>query len=170
MNDAEAGLKRMQHRYSAMINSELTTLWEGWDIGSNVYGGGTYNHGWTGGPLSLLSGYVAGVQPLANGYQQYIIKPQLGNLNEAMAIVPTAFGNIKIKIIKSTDQIMLFVENINKKNAIVAVPKLKDKKCKYTLLEMNKPSQLQAFNEDEDYFYFRLKHRAEYLFTVKVKE
>ena len=45
-------LNRMKLRYRAMIESPLTTLWEGWGIGSEGFGGGTYNHAWSGGPLT----------------------------------------------------------------------------------------------------------------------
>ena len=47
-------LNRMKLRYRAMIESPLTTLWEGWGIGSEGFGGGTYNHAWSGGPLTIL--------------------------------------------------------------------------------------------------------------------
>ena len=61
MNDVEAGLTRMKNRYQIMVESPLTTLWEGWNIGDPTYVGGTYNHGWTGGPLTLLHQYIAGI-------------------------------------------------------------------------------------------------------------
>lgn len=51
-------LSRMKLRYRAMIESPLTTLWEGWGIGSEGFGGGTYNHAWSGGPLTILSQYM----------------------------------------------------------------------------------------------------------------
>ncbi len=54
---------RMKLRYSKMVESELSTLWEGWGIGPEGYGGGSYNHGWSGGPLTLMMQYIAGVAP-----------------------------------------------------------------------------------------------------------
>src|SRR5258708_6759087 len=49
MHDATAGLERMKKRYGNMVESKLTTLWEGWGIGSEGYGGSAYNYGWAGG-------------------------------------------------------------------------------------------------------------------------
>jgi alpha-L-rhamnosidase len=77
----EAGLARMKKRYQAMIDSPISTLWEGWQIGSATYGGGTYNHGWSGGPLTLLSQYVGGVTPASPGYGRYLILPQPAQLS-----------------------------------------------------------------------------------------
>lgn len=81
-NDAQAGLARMKKRYQIMVDSPLTTLWEGWNIGDPTYGGGTYNHGWTGGPLTLLHQYVAGV---AVQNDSITILPQPANLTQFTA-------------------------------------------------------------------------------------
>ena len=51
----EDALERMKKRYYDMVESDLTTLWEGWGIGSKGFGGGSYNHAWSGGPLTILS-------------------------------------------------------------------------------------------------------------------
>jgi alpha-L-rhamnosidase len=98
MNDADAGLARMKDRYRKMVDSPLSTLWEGWDIGSATYGGGTYNHGWSGGPLSLLSGYVAGIQPETPGYARFRVRPQPGPLRQAEARVETVRGRIETSL------------------------------------------------------------------------
>jgi alpha-L-rhamnosidase len=66
MGDPIFAQKRMLDRYQKMIDSPHTTLWEGWDIGSPTYGGGSYNHGWTGGPLTLMHQYITGVQTTKN--------------------------------------------------------------------------------------------------------
>ena len=50
--DIKSGLDRMKRRYEYMVNHELTTLWEDWRIGGS--GGGSINHGWAGGPLTLF--------------------------------------------------------------------------------------------------------------------
>jgi alpha-L-rhamnosidase len=92
MNDTENGLKRMKSRYQKMIESPLTTLWEGWDIGNATYGGGTYNHGWTGGPLTLMHEYIAGVEFKNNEVE---IMPQLADLQYFKAKTNTNLGIIK---------------------------------------------------------------------------
>src|SRR5258708_32907702 len=79
-----------------MVESKLTTFWEGWGIGSEGYGGGSYNHGWAGGPLTLLSQYAAGIAPEGPAYKTFRILPQPGNLKEIHCVTPTVKGNITV--------------------------------------------------------------------------
>ena len=93
MDRAEHALSRMKDRYRKMIDHpDYTTLWEGWGIGAEGYGGGTYNHGWSGGPLTLLSKYVAGVAPTSPGYKTFRVAPQPGGLTVVEATVPSLLG------------------------------------------------------------------------------
>jgi alpha-L-rhamnosidase len=101
MNDAKDGLARMRQRYSSMIQSQYSTLWEVWtpgDPGVPVEGGGTINHAWTGGPLTLLSQYVAGIAPTQPGYAEFQVMPQLGDLTQVAANVPSRKGSIAVDI------------------------------------------------------------------------
>jgi hypothetical protein len=93
MNDAKDGLARMRQRYSSMIQSKYTTLWEFWNAGE-----GTINHAWTGGPLTLMSQYVAGVAPTQPGYAEFQVMPQLGDLTQVTATVPSRKGTISVDI------------------------------------------------------------------------
>lgn len=105
MNDAQAGMDRMTKRYQNMIQSPVTTLWEGWAVGSGTYGGGSYNHGWSGGPLTLMSQYVAGIQPFSDGFSEVLIKPQMGNRQKVQCTVPHSLGLIVVKINKSDNKL-----------------------------------------------------------------
>jgi hypothetical protein len=101
MNDAKSGLSRMRERYSSMIQSPLTTLWEVWTPGDPavpVEGGGTVNHAWTGGPLTLMSQYVAGIAPTKPGYAEFQVLPQLGDLTQVTANVASRKGAISVDI------------------------------------------------------------------------
>jgi alpha-L-rhamnosidase len=100
MGYPEDALARLKKRFGKMVDSKITTLWEGWAIGDATWGGGTYNHAWSGGGLTLLSQYVAGVSPLEAGYKKVAIKPQLGNLNRAEASIMTVQGELSIRIEK----------------------------------------------------------------------
>lgn len=102
-NDAQAGIQRMKKRYSQMIESPVTTLWEGWKVGSGTYGGGSYNHGWSGGPLTLMSQYIAGVQPINDGFSEVLIQPQMGNLKWINCTVPHRYGLIELKLVKDNN-------------------------------------------------------------------
>ncbi len=99
MNQPDFALIRLKERFDTMVNYEGTsTLWEGWGIGKEGYGGGTTNHAWSGGGLTLLSQYVAGISPTTAGYATFQVKPQVGFLNQVTATVPSIKGEIKVAI------------------------------------------------------------------------
>jgi alpha-L-rhamnosidase len=93
MNDAKDGLARMRQRYSSMIQSKYSTLWEGWTTAD-----GTINHAWAGGPLTLMSQYVAGIAPTLPGYAEFQVLPQLGDLTQVAANVPSRKGSVAVNI------------------------------------------------------------------------
>lgn len=113
-------LNRMKNRYSAMINSPLTTLWEGWGIGSEGFGGGSYNHAWSGGPLTIMSQYISGIETVEPAFRTFSVSPNLGNLNYVNVVVPlnknreirlSVFNDInssKIKLFVPVDTKALF--------------------------------------------------------------
>ena len=75
-----------------------TTLWEGWGLGPQGFGGGTGNHAWSGGPLTLLSQCVCGIRPTAPGFARFEVKPQLGTLTQASAQLMSVNGLIKADV------------------------------------------------------------------------
>ena len=93
MADPQGALTRMRARYGPMIRSTTTTLWELWDQNA-----GTQNHAWTGGPLTLMSQYIAGVAPTSAGYATFQVLPLLGDVTRATATVPSVKGTIKVDI------------------------------------------------------------------------
>jgi hypothetical protein len=117
MNDARGGLARMRSRYAEMIKSPYPTLWEDWMPRT-----GTINHGWTGGPLTLLSQYVAGVAPTKPGYEQFAVLPQLGDLTSVEAKVPSARGTITVSVSSSPARYSLAVTVPAGTTATVGVP------------------------------------------------
>jgi len=159
--DVNSGLERMKNRYEYMVNHEYTTLWEDWRIGGS--GGGSINHGWAGGPLSLLSQYIAGIRPLEAGWKLFIIKPQLGNLKWVNCTVPAANGIIDVRIHQTDRSFDLKAVNTLQCNYIVAIPKvagfqkinINDKEYdSLSLLKLN--SGNVSFKEaDDDYWYLK---------------
>jgi hypothetical protein len=102
-----AAIERMQSRFKAMIASPLTTLWEGWGIGKEGFGGGTYNHAWSGCGLTLLSQYVAGIKPASVAFDTVAIYPHMGKMMYNKAGIVTKYGKLEVvnKIIpKAFDQ------------------------------------------------------------------
>ena len=116
----EEALYRMKKRYGNMVNSNLTTLWEDWAIGGA--GGGSINHGWAGSPLQLLSQFVAGVSPLAPGWDVILVRPSLGNLKEVECRVPVCGAYIDVKVRDDAERWSLEVDNKSGKDCVVAVP------------------------------------------------
>jgi hypothetical protein len=69
------------------------TVWEklnqdGTDVDANA----SLSHGWASGPVSSLSGYVAGARPVTAGYKTWVIAPQPGELKWAQGTIPTPSG------------------------------------------------------------------------------
>lgn len=107
---------RMHSRYEYMLNDDKTTLWEFFDPffleGFGDMGRGTYNHAWSGGPLTILSQYVAGVAPTAPAFYRFEVRPQLGRLTEVASVTPTPSGPISVDIKRSaTGGIRLRIES-----------------------------------------------------------
>jgi hypothetical protein len=100
MNQPEFALQRMKERYAGMISYPYTTLFEEWNSG-------TINHAWSGGPLTMLSRKVCGIEPSSPGFKTFKVAPQMGNLTEAEAVVDTHFGKITVEIKKSGSRLRI---------------------------------------------------------------
>lgn len=99
----EDALRRMEKRFGDMVASkEYSTLWEGWEYTGGrgmkyKSGNGTYNHAWSGGGLTILSQYIAGIAPVDPQFERFSVEPNLGTLNYVKSVVPTVYGDIKMK-------------------------------------------------------------------------
>lgn len=94
----EEAVARMLKRWAGQIPADCTTLWEGWGLGAEGYGGGTYNHAWSGGPLTMLSQHGAGVAPTRPAFEEFAVLPQMGPIKSIESVVPTKFGDIKLSL------------------------------------------------------------------------
>ena len=116
-------VERMKKRFASMVNNtDYTTLFEGWGIGSEGFGGGTTNHAWSGGGLTILSQYVCGIAPIEPGYNVFHIVPQPAGLDKASAIVESVKGQIKSSFVNRADVFELEVEVPKGTKAIIGVP------------------------------------------------
>lgn len=120
--DADA-LARTKERFTPMTDHEFTTLWEGWGIGRTGYGGGTINHAWSGGALTLLSQYAAGVAPEELAFRKYHVLPQMGPLKRIETIVPTPKGNIGLKLARTGKTFNMDLVSPGGTVAVVGIPK-----------------------------------------------
>ncbi len=122
MNAPDQAMQRMKKRWANQIASPLTTLWEMWGPDGN--GGGTYNHAWSGGALTVLSQYAAGVAPFCGAaFSCYTVKPQMGVLTSIQSVVPTPKGEIRLDIRKEPGLFELRLNSPLHTTALVEIPK-----------------------------------------------
>ena len=95
MGDPNDALARMKKRFGRLVDGPWTTLPELWDTANP---NGTHNHAWAGGPLTILSQYFAGLEPLAPAWRVYLVRPQPGSLHNIDATVDTVSGKISVSI------------------------------------------------------------------------
>jgi len=123
MGQPEFGLERLKMRFKPMIeHPEITTLWEGWGIGRDGYGGGSTNHAWSGGGLTILSQYVAGVYPLEAAYKSFSVNPVLVSLKRVSVRIPSVQGLITLDIEKSSRSISYHLVVPGGSRAMVHIP------------------------------------------------
>lgn len=159
MGYADFALERMQDRFAKMVNHpEISTLWEGWGIGKEGFGGGTTNHAWSGGGLTLLSQYVAGISPTSAGYKNFQVKPQPGFLKSVEAVVPSIQGDIKVSM-KIEDAYLLQVQVPEGTEATIYIPQT------YTDILLN--GDEVNMNQTEGYFSVSLTGGT-YQFTAQI--
>lgn len=117
MKNETASLVRMKSRYQTMVNSWSSTLWE------NFPASGTPNHSWAGGPLTLLSQYVAGVAPETPGFLTYHVLPMLGSLTAVSATIPSVKGSISVNDSLTASQFVMNLISPANTKALVGIPK-----------------------------------------------
>jgi len=103
--------KDMLDYWGGMLDLGATTFWEEYDPslkGAEHYAmyGNPYEkslcHAWGASPIYILGRYFLGVRPLAPGYENFEIKPDLGPLQWIEGTVPTPKGVINVYMDQST--------------------------------------------------------------------
>ncbi len=121
MGEGKLALERMKRRFGPMVNHpEYSTLFEGWGIGKEGFGGGTTNHAWSGGGLTILSQKVCGIEPLSPGYRSFRVAPDLAGFEWVRTIVPTVRGEINYEA-RSGSNNLEFSFNVPEGTSAVAV-------------------------------------------------
>lgn len=105
-------LERMEKRFGNMVAAKYTTLWEGWMYTGGrgmkyKSGHGTYNHAWSGGGLTILSQYIAGIAPVEPAFKRFAVQPNLSKLNYVKTTVPSRYGNIEMHAQKSNNELVI---------------------------------------------------------------
>jgi alpha-L-rhamnosidase len=119
MGEPYQAVERIKNRYMEQIESPITTLWEGWDLSMK---GWTYNHAWSGGPLTLLCQYGAGVAPVTPGFKTFSVLPQMGPLKTIDITVPVPGGEIPLNLVNNSNSFSMKIEVLDDKKAILGIP------------------------------------------------
>ncbi|MDE7369552.1 MAG: glycoside hydrolase [Muribaculaceae bacterium] len=101
MGHGDYAVKRFKKRFNDMIaDTTHSTLFEGWQEGG--YGGGSTNHAWSGGMLTVIAENICGLRPLTPGWKTFMVNPN-PILSECNIEVPSVAGLIK-ESFKDTDK------------------------------------------------------------------
>ncbi len=94
MGKADYALARTQMRFDKMVRDENhSTLWESWEIGG--FGGGSTNHAWSAGAITVLAQYLCGIYPIEAGWKVFKIEPYPSLMKKAEISIPSIVGNVK---------------------------------------------------------------------------
>lgn len=105
MGMQEQVIKEIRDYWGGMIKQNATSFWEKYNPNDKgrqhltMYGrpyGKSLCHAWGASPIYLIGKYYLGVQPTKAGYEEYIVKPTLGDLEWMKGDVPTPYGKIHI--------------------------------------------------------------------------
>lgn len=123
MGYEEQAISRVKERLTPMVEDSIyTTLYEGWGIGSKGYGGGTTNHAWSGGALTVLAQFLCGISPIEPAYRTFSIKPQPASMESASISIPTVSGTIKSAFVQKNGIVTLSFSVPKGTTALVYVP------------------------------------------------
>ena len=98
-------LQEIRDYWGGMLHEGATSFWEKYnpeETGTQhlaMYGrpyGKSLCHAWGASPIYLIGKYYLGVQPTKPGYEEYLVKPVLGDLQWMEGNVPTPFGKIHV--------------------------------------------------------------------------
>ncbi|WP_069385404.1 alpha-L-rhamnosidase C-terminal domain-containing protein [Cellulosimicrobium cellulans] len=89
--------------WGPMLDAGSVTFWEEFSLPGEdptaMYGrpfGKSLCHGWASGPVAALPELVLGLVPLEPGWREFSVRPELGDLGWAAAVVPVAGGEIAV--------------------------------------------------------------------------
>jgi hypothetical protein len=120
----EDGLTRIKKRYGLMAEDKnWSTLWEGWSIPNDEFGGTTPNHAWSGGAVYLLPMFVHGIMPISVGYGRISIKPLDGSIKNSSVKVPSVLGLIQSSFTYGVNSLGVKVDLPSKVVAVLELPR-----------------------------------------------
>ncbi len=125
IGDTDGALDLMRRTWGRMLVEGPGTVWESMRLdGLPKSGGISLAHGWAGGPVPALSGYILGIRPTAPGYHHWIVAPQPGNLHFAQGQAPTPHGPLASRWRRGGRSFKLTVVAPRGTSGVVEVPLL----------------------------------------------
>ena len=113
-------LERFKKRFGNMIADELhSTLYEGWEEGG--FGGGSTNHAWSGGMLTVIAENICGVRPVVPGWKEFEICPK-PLISECDITIPSVSGKIRSAFKDTEESFTMNVSVPKGTKATVKVP------------------------------------------------
>lgn len=88
-----------------MLREGATMTMEAW--GQSYKPNQDWNHAWGTAPANYIVRYLAGIQPLTPGYEEILIKPQPGKVEQVTMRQRTISGDISVHFNNKTDHFML---------------------------------------------------------------
>jgi len=123
MGEGEYALERFKKRFAPMVNDNFyTTLWEGWGILDNGFGGGTTNHAWSGGAMIVIVQQIIGITPLEPGYSRFRVAPVKGLINNYDFAMLSPHGEIAISCRTLPDHMEWTITVPQGTEAVVTLP------------------------------------------------
>jgi hypothetical protein len=121
--DPAATVTRMKNRFTPMINSWSSTLWEDFTESNSNAGYSSNNHAWSAGPLYIMSAYLLGIRPTQAAYTEFTFAPQPGGVTQFSGVIPSAKGNITASFSLGSGSFTQNLTSPSGTTAIVSVPK-----------------------------------------------
>lgn len=140
MRQGTYALERVEKRFAPMVNDDnYTTLFEDWRVGGA--GGGSTNHAWSGGTLTVISQYLCGVEPLEPAYKVFKIEPDPASFKTASISIPSVAGTVRSAFENNPDGFVLKVTVPAKTQAVVCLPQ---SAAESVLINGKKPAKAYA--------------------------
>ncbi|MFZ8758851.1 alpha-L-rhamnosidase C-terminal domain-containing protein [Microbacterium sp. HMH0099] len=131
---AEA-LSHLRRMWGGMQNEGSATFWEEFSSDDaspwEMYGrpfGKSLTHAWSAGPAAALPTIILGLEPVADGWREVSLSPDLGDLDWAGAVVPTPRGDIEVLVDRErvvvnlpADTTLLYGENRYSGSVVIPV-------------------------------------------------
>lgn len=117
MGKSEQALERIKTRYKIMVNSLGTTLWELFTPGD-----WSYNHGWSGGPLTIMYKYIAGIKPTKPGFAQFEVFPEPIDYKDISCSLSTVKGDISLNYSQNENNTTIKLYVPEQSEGIIRIP------------------------------------------------